>query len=107
MMTTLESCGERPARYASGRRCAAPGCSTILSMYNPASFCCVHDREAAPVRTRRKPERPTMIVVCARPGCAIAYATDNPRRKYCSDRCRVKAFEDRQRSLRKVAQLIA
>lgn len=105
LMTTLDTCGGRPARYAAGRRCATPGCSTILSVYNPASFCCLHDRRAAPARTRRRPERPRMIVVCTRPGCGKAFATDNPRRRYCSDRCRVKAFEDRQRVVRQAAAL--
>jgi hypothetical protein len=31
-----------PARSVSGRRCSYPGCSTVLSIYNPSSTCWLH-----------------------------------------------------------------
>lgn len=35
--------GAKPGRtYASGRTCAAPGCITKLSSYNPKDRCFVH-----------------------------------------------------------------
>jgi hypothetical protein len=30
-------------RFADGRVCAAPGCVTILSVYNPRTMCWQHD----------------------------------------------------------------
>jgi hypothetical protein len=34
---------DRIAAYGRGRICAAPGCSTVLSAYNPGPCCSVHD----------------------------------------------------------------
>lgn len=34
---------EASSRPAPGRVCADPGCSTILSTYNPAEHCGVHE----------------------------------------------------------------
>lgn len=31
-----------PARSVSGRPCSHPGCSTVLSTYNPSSTCWLH-----------------------------------------------------------------
>ena len=36
--------GQRPAVYPRGRACAAEGCTTTLSVYNPATACYRHDR---------------------------------------------------------------
>jgi hypothetical protein len=36
--------------FGSGRVCAAPRCSTILSTYNPALFCSLHDVTSVPKR---------------------------------------------------------
>ena len=38
--------------YARGRVCRAGGCGTVLSVYNPTSFCALH-QGAARVRPRR------------------------------------------------------
>jgi len=35
---------DRIKAYGRGRICEAWGCTTILSTYNPAHFCSVHDR---------------------------------------------------------------
>lgn len=41
-----------PAVHAKGRRCAADGCTTILSVYNESSMCELH-RQAVKARLRR------------------------------------------------------
>jgi hypothetical protein len=87
---------ERVRTYATGRVCAAEGCMTILSMYNPSRFCGLH---SAPDRSsvRRKPLRP--LRQCACEHCGAEFETTNPVRKYCSDRCRMAAFAFRQRTV--------
>ena len=35
---------DRIPAYGHGRVCAAPGCDTVLSTYNPSPYCSVHDR---------------------------------------------------------------
>ena len=40
--------------YASGRVCAAPSCSTRLSIYNPLGYCALHHSQ----RFRRVATRP-------------------------------------------------
>jgi hypothetical protein len=45
---------DRIAAYGHGRICMAPGCSTLLSNYNPGVCCSVHDAFCpAPFRQRR------------------------------------------------------
>jgi hypothetical protein len=34
---------DRVPAYGSGRICAASGCGTLLSTYNPGHFCSLHD----------------------------------------------------------------
>jgi hypothetical protein len=46
----LESKENRPAVHAGGRMCAAPGCSTTLSIYNPERTCFVHSKTTFPYR---------------------------------------------------------
>jgi hypothetical protein len=86
---------ERVRTYATGRVCAAEGCMTVLSMYNPSRFCGLH---SAPDRSaiRRKPLRPLRQCSCEH--CGAEFETTNPVRKYCSDRCRMAAFAFRQRT---------
>ena len=36
--------GRRPKTYGTHRVCATPGCGTVLSVYNCADRCAVHDR---------------------------------------------------------------
>jgi hypothetical protein len=35
--------GSRVSAYGGGRVCAAPGCTTVLSTYNPGHCCALHD----------------------------------------------------------------
>ena len=78
-----------------GRICAHEGCKTILSIYNPAEFCAAHMNQAQN-RHGRVAEHPMKEAACK--NCGSIFATDNPHRRYCSDRCRVAAFSRRKRS---------
>jgi hypothetical protein len=45
---------DRIAAYGRGRVCAAPGCSTLLSAYNPGPCCSVHDAFSPSSAGRRR-----------------------------------------------------
>ena len=78
---------------ARGRRCAQEDCATILSIYNRTKYCCLHQRRltATPARQRIDGELTTRR--CAHAKCGAVFEARNPRRLYCSDRCRMAAFE--------------
>lgn len=40
--------------YARGRVCRAGGCGTVLSAYNPSSFCALHERALPQLRRARR-----------------------------------------------------
>ncbi len=94
----------RPQTYGRGRVCAVDGCGTVLSMYNSSAFCAVHCRflrltdVVGPARAK-----PVLEVRCAYAGCLAPFLTQNPRRVYCSDRCRHAAFELRHHGEREAA----
>lgn len=86
---------EIPKTYGSGRICAVGGCPTILSSYNPSGVCCLHNlgwavRERAPSHRHRA--LPEISRSCLNPQCGITFVTTTPSKRYCSDRCRMKAF---------------
>jgi hypothetical protein len=85
----------RVRSYQSGRTCAHPDCDTILSIYNPAKYCTVHESLAASGRRRGTP-RPIREAACEH--CGAVFETGNQARKYCSDRCRMAAFARRKRA---------
>ena len=72
--------------FGGGRVCVAGDCATILSAYNPSSWCAVHDRLSPRARSR----------TCANPACDEVFETANERRQYCSDTCRALAFYARR-----------
>jgi endogenous inhibitor of DNA gyrase (YacG/DUF329 family) len=78
-----------------GRRCAEPYCGTILSVYNPSPYCCLHERRGA-ARVRRRDEKPLVEKKCAHDECGRTFESANPNRVYCSDRCRMAAFARRR-----------
>jgi len=86
--------------FGNGRVCSAEGCSTVLSLYNPSDLCAVHERHVTHVE--EEPSRrllgPLLVAQCAFSECDNTFATRNPRRKYCSDSCRMKAFQRRERA---------
>ena len=87
--------------YREGRVCAEPGCTTLLSVYNSSPRCALHQRQAAIVRLRRL-ESVEVRRHCHH--CGAPFVTTNPRRKYCSSRCRSHAFAAREKAMRRVLQ---
>jgi len=88
----------RARTYQAGRTCTVPECRTRLSVYNPSPTCAVHTelwraglRKSMESAARREPE----TRVCAYEPCAREFVTANPARKYCSDACRMRAFQAR------------
>jgi len=43
---------DRISAYGHGRVCEASGCDTVLSTYNPAHYCSLHDADG---KTRLRP----------------------------------------------------
>ena len=89
---------ERPTTYGCGRACSAEGCETVLSNYNPSSLCCLHNQGWAMRRRsarHHRDDRPVLVGNCQNPGCGTEFVTTNPAKKYCSDRCRMQAFQRR------------
>jgi hypothetical protein len=86
---------ERIARREPCRVCAHDGCDTILSVYDPAKYCSAHATEVLNQRRRSSPH-PVRSSVCEH--CGEDFETRNPRRKYCSDGCRMAAFARRKRA---------
>jgi hypothetical protein len=82
--------------FGGGRVCVAAGCGTILSAYNPASWCAVHDRLSPRARKGHGTRRPTDSRACANPTCGMVFESANTKRQYCSDTCRAMAFYARQ-----------
>ena len=87
---------ERPPTYGTGRLCAIEGCQTVLSRYNPSAICSLHSlgwkiRQRSP--TRHPQKRPERIANCQNPNCSGEFVTTNPARKFCSDPCRMQAYQ--------------
>jgi len=90
--------------FGHGRVCEADGCTTVLSKYNPSAYCVVHAARAASCRAREgRTASATSGIDGTSPGtrqcarCEEWFDGANPRRVYCSDRCRVMAFYARRR----------
>ena len=45
---------DRIPAYGRGRVCEEPGCGTLLSNYNPAHFCSVHDAAQSSLSSQRR-----------------------------------------------------
>lgn len=93
--------------YTPGRVCIYDGCTTKLSVYNPSPTCAVHTalwraalRKTQDESSRREPETRT----CAHEPCGREFVTANPARKYCSDACRMRAFQARTSRARRVQE---
>ena len=92
--------GEPVKTYGDGRICAAPGCMTVLSRYNPSEYCAHHSRSAGAAEHRQRRDAPLLTRRCAYEPCGRTFTTSNAARKYCCDRCRMRAFQRRQRLVR-------
>jgi hypothetical protein len=80
--------------YARGRTCRAGACVTLLSSYNPSSFCALH--ECASSRPRRA-RRQAAERACE--NCGASFETVREKQRYCSDRCRMADFARRNRAV--------
>lgn len=94
---------QRVAVYGRGRVCAEPSCATVLSAYNPSAYCCLHEKPARGTTVSRQRATEQLVrKICAHDPCQRPFASANPSRRYCSDRCRMAAFQ-RRRALEKAA----
>jgi hypothetical protein len=63
--------------YARGRICRADGCGTVLSAYNPSSFCALHERALPrPRRARRQASER----ICE--SCGASFETANEKQRH-------------------------
>ena len=95
----------RTKTYGAGRVCAVEGCGTRLSAYNPSSVCALHGSgwsEDLRRSTRRARQREEITRTCAYEPCGREFVTANPAKKYCSDACRMKAFQARVMAVRRM-----
>jgi len=84
--------------YGVGRICIVDGCGTRLSAYNPSSVCALHGgawQDDYHRSTRKASQREEITRRCAFEPCSREFTTTNPAKKYCSDACRMKAFQAR------------
>jgi hypothetical protein len=89
----------RVQTYGAGRVCVVEGCETKLSQYNPAATCARHTagRGCHPDKPKEKALQPEPTQrSCAHKPCGREFLTTNDRRKYCSDACRMRAWQSRQ-----------
>lgn len=93
----LDTGSGRVRAFQADRRCREEGCATVLSIYNPSAYCSVHDRPQHGRRGRQS-SRQVLQRTCANDACASAFVTTNPARMYCSDRCRMSAFQQRRQA---------
>jgi hypothetical protein len=83
--------------YSSGRVCVHEGCCTRLSIYNPLRKCSVHYRAPRPSPPKAR-EREVFVRTCAHKPCGRQFSTTNPARRFCSDACRMRAFQERRKA---------
>jgi len=95
----IASSSARPAAHSRGRRCAICECDTILSIYNFSSYCALHETAERSSPRRRARERELFTKTCESEACGLVFETTNVKCRFCSDRCRMLAFAERQRRL--------
>jgi hypothetical protein len=94
--------------YGIGRICMVDGCGTRLSAYNPSSVCALHGgawQDDFHRSARKSSQREEITRRCAFERCAREYMTTNPAKKYCSDACRMKAFQARVMAARRMGDM--
>jgi len=100
--------GAKTRTYGAGRTCIVEGCGTRLSAYNPSRTCALHDglwTDDVRRTSRRSAPREEMTRRCSFEGCGREFTSANPARRYCSDACRMKAFQARVMNARRVRDL--
>ncbi|MCX6373135.1 MAG: hypothetical protein NTX16_08640 [Actinobacteria bacterium] len=94
--------------YGVGRICIVDGCGTLLSAYNPSSVCALHGAswEDDFLRDARKSSRRQEFSCrCAFEPCGREFMTTNSAKKYCTDSCRMKAFQARVMAARRMGDM--
>ena len=92
--------------YGLGRICVMDGCGTRLSAYNPSNVCALHNgawQDDAQRISRQADRRDEITRRCAYEDCGREFTTTNPAKKYCSDACRMRAFQARVIAARRVS----
>jgi len=94
--------------YGAGRICIRDGCGTRLSAYNPSSVCALHGgawQDDFQRGARRSSRREEITRRCDFESCGREFMTANPAKKYCSDSCRMKAFQARVMAARRMGDM--
>jgi hypothetical protein len=94
--------------YGTGRICAVAGCGTRLSAYNPSATCALHGgswQNDYHQVSRKASQREELTRRCTFEPCSREFTTTNPAKKYCSDACRMKAFQARVMAARHTDEL--
>jgi len=97
-----------PAEPREIRVCAHPDCDTRLRRGH-GPYCCLHEHDQPLTRTqaimdakvRREGTRRSAEVrtkTCALESCGHDFETRSGRARYCSNRCRARAYKERQKS---------
>ena len=90
---------DRVSVFGGDRVCAAADCGTILSVYNPSSRCVIHDKREVSLQARAsRKDRPSEARRCGTAACERWFESPNPKRLFCSDRCRLQAFYEHRRA---------
>lgn len=96
----------RTKTYGQGRVCVIDGCDTLLSAYNPSSVCALHGggwKDELRRATRKQRLREETTRYCSFDACGREFVTSNSAKKYCSDACRMRAFQARIVATRQAA----
>jgi hypothetical protein len=96
--------------YGVGRICMVDGCGTRLSAYNPSNVCALHGgswQEEYHRTTRKTAQREEITRHCAFDHCRREFVTTNPAKKYCSDACRMKAFQARVMEAKRAGEVVS
>jgi len=96
----------RTKTYGTGRVCNVEGCQTRLSAYNPSDICALHSgswHDDMRYSSRKRHEREEITRNCSFAPCSREFVTYNPAKKYCSDACRMRAFQARTVAARQSA----
>jgi len=94
--------------YGVGRICVVEGCGTHLSAYNPSTKCALHGgswQDDYHRSSRKASQREELTRRCAFEPCSREFTTTNPAKKYCSDACRMKAFQARVMAARRMGEV--
>ena len=96
--------------YGVGRICVMDGCGTLLSAYNPSSVCALHGaawQDDFHRGGRRSSRREETTRRCAFEPCGREFMTTNPAKRYCTDSCRMRAFQARVMAARRMGDMRA